>query len=460
MRSRLAKGLYTRVLAWAAICILSATIVFGVKDGVERSAIRQLQAEGERRLDIYVQSLNGELGRYDYLPTVIALNANVTAMLQNPDDQELRKKVNEYLQDVNESARSSAVYILDHQGVTLASSNWNDDISFVGVKLDYRPYFLEALKSAHGRFYGIGTTSGIPGYFRSSPIIHDGRLLGVMALKVSLEQLEGAWEEGRTKSREIVAVADKNGIIFLSSRNSWKYKTTKSLDPPALEQIRASRQYDSAALKPLELVVVRSTGSAPIIRFNEDMPDRYSGSSSRKFLEQIRSVDSAGWRILLFSDLEPQRRFALSVAIACGLAIGAAIFLTLYLHQRWRALNAAATAKEALQVAHDRLEQDVADRTADLVQTNQQLHREIVERNRTEVVLREARAGLVHAEKLAALGQMSAGIAHELNQPLTAVRTLSDNAKVLLERNRLQAATANLSKISELSEHMGQIVAH
>ena len=113
-----------------------------------------------------------------------------------------------------------------------------------------------------------------------------------------------------------------------------------------------------------------------------------------------------------------------------------------------------------MQSAHDRLERDVAERTADLVQANEQLLQEIAERNRAEAVLREAQAGLVHAEKMAALGQMSAGIRHELNQPLTALRTLSDNARVLLERNRLSEAKANLFTISDLSERMGNIVAH
>jgi two-component system C4-dicarboxylate transport sensor histidine kinase DctB len=190
------------------------------------------------------------------------------------------------------------------------------------------------------------------------------------------------------------------------------------------------------------------------------MPDQSPGFRSDEFLEQVRGVDTTGWRLFLFSDLQSVERYALSVATTSGLALGVAILLALYLHQRQRVFAQTAAAKEALQDAHDRLEQEVAERTADLVKANEQLHQEIAERNRAAAVLRETQAGLVHAEKLAALGQMSAGITHELNQPLTALQTLSDNARVLLERNRIPEATANLSTISELAQRMGEVVAH
>jgi two-component system, NtrC family, C4-dicarboxylate transport sensor histidine kinase DctB len=368
--------------------------------------------------------------------------------------------VNDYLQRVNASANSSAVYILDRNGVTLAASNWNEDVSFVGVNLDYRPYFQEALKAAHGRFVGIGTTSGIPGYFRSSPIFHDGAVLGVLALKVSLEKLEAAWRAGDARSPEIVAVADRNGVIFLSSRSSWKYETLGPLGPQVMEQIRASHQYEGASLKPIGVLGLRPFEAARVVRLNCELSERQLGSCGDEFLEQARPVDTTDWRLFLFSNLQPVKRSALNVATACSFAIAALILLSLYLHQRRHALTEAALASRALQSAHDRLERDVAERTADLVQANEQLLQEIAERNRAEAVLREAQAGLVHAEKMAALGQMSAGLRHELNQPLTALRTLSDNARVLLERNRLSEAKANLSTISDLSERMGNIVAH
>jgi C4-dicarboxylate-specific signal transduction histidine kinase len=99
----------------------------------------------------------------------------------------------------------------------------------------------------------------------------------------------------------------------------------------------------------------------------------------------------------------------------------------------------------------------VTERTADLVATNKQLNREIAERERAELVLRKAQEQLIHAGKMAALGQMSAGITHELNQPLAALRTLSDNARVLLAANRTGEVQSNLTLISQLTERMAKI---
>ena len=113
--------------------------------------------------------------------------------------------------------------------------------------------------------------------------------------------------------------------------------------------------------------------------------------------------------------------------------------------------------KEALQQAHDQLERSVAERTADLVAANEQLAREIVERQRAELVLRKAQDALIHAGKMAVLGQMSAGITHELNQPLAALRTLSDNARLLLANDRRDDVQKNLTLISQLTERMGKI---
>ncbi|MGC7407068.1 two-component sensor histidine kinase, partial [Pandoraea pneumonica] len=96
----------------------------------------------------------------------------------------------------------------------------------------------------------------------------------------------------------------------------------------------------------------------------------------------------------------------------------------------------------------DQLERRVEDRTADLMATNEQLQHEIVDRTRAEAELRATQDELVQASKLAALGQMAAGITHELNQPLAALRTFSDNTRILLERGQHGAATDNLQAIA------------
>jgi two-component system C4-dicarboxylate transport sensor histidine kinase DctB len=113
--------------------------------------------------------------------------------------------------------------------------------------------------------------------------------------------------------------------------------------------------------------------------------------------------------------------------------------------------------EEALRQAHDQLETRVQNRTKDLTAANVRLMREIEEHRRTEEALRQTQDELIQAAKMAALGQMSTGISHELNQPLAAIRSYADNARALLGHERKEDAVWNLSQISELTERMAQI---
>jgi two-component system C4-dicarboxylate transport sensor histidine kinase DctB len=110
-----------------------------------------------------------------------------------------------------------------------------------------------------------------------------------------------------------------------------------------------------------------------------------------------------------------------------------------------------------LQQAYAELNRRVEERTADLSQANAQLQKEVGDRIRAEQELRAAHDELIQASKLAALGQMAAGITHELNQPLAALRSFSDNTRVLLDRGEQGAARENLEAIAALTERMGKI---
>jgi len=110
-----------------------------------------------------------------------------------------------------------------------------------------------------------------------------------------------------------------------------------------------------------------------------------------------------------------------------------------------------------LQDANRKLETRVSERTHELTEINSLLRKEIEDRKRTEEVLQKTRSELVHAAKMASLGQMSAGINHELNQPLAAIRSYTDNGKLFLQKGRFEDAMWNLEQIGELTERMAQL---
>jgi two-component system, NtrC family, C4-dicarboxylate transport sensor histidine kinase DctB len=436
---------------WALIVALFAGIVYLAWSLSEQAGIDKLRERGGHRLDLYAASLDAELRKYDYLPTLLSLNPEVIALLKTPESPRLRESVNRYLAQVNAQAGSNAFYVLDSNGITVAASNWDEEVSFVGMDLSYRPYFHDALEKGSGRFYGIGTTSGTPGYYFSHGIRDEARVLGVAALKVSLDELEQGWGS----SPEIVLVVDDNGVVFLSSVPEWKFKTFGPLPSAVASEIQATRQYDGVTLTPLEMMERESLG-ANVRIMRESAPQPAAGN---EYLALSRSLAESEWRLILLSDLEPVRTVSRYTAAGAALAFAFLLLLSLHLRQRRRAIAQSLAAKEALQRAHDELELKVTERTADLSEANISLQREVGERKRAEHVLREAQDGLVQAGKLAALGQMSAGITHELNQPLAAIRTLSDNASVLLQRGRVSDVESNLATISQLVDRMAKITA-
>jgi two-component system C4-dicarboxylate transport sensor histidine kinase DctB len=168
------------------------------------------------------------------------------------------------------------------------------------------------------------------------------------------------------------------------------------------------------------------------------------GEPARERLIHARPVGSLGWQIVQFGDIGEVRAVALGGGVAAAFA--AAFIIGLAAHFRHRRQR-----REELRRIYDGLETRIAERTADLTE-------QVAALERTKAILRETRDAAVQAGKLATLGQMSAGISHELNQPLAALQTFADNAAALLARGRTDEVAENLQMISELVGRTGRIV--
>ncbi len=418
----------------------------------ERAGVRSLRESTAHRLDIYAASLQSELSRYDYLPPVIALNQDVVDLLKKPGDAALMADANKYLETVASEARASAVYVMDMKGLTLAASNWNQPVSFMHMNFSYRPYFQDAMGGKPGRFYGIGTVSREPGYYFSQGIMEKGRRIGVAAVKVNLDKLDQAWGHAGEK----ILVADGNGVVFLSSQPEWKFRTLSQLSAETMGQLALTRQYTEAgALAPLGLHNKRSLSDGSAI---VHMP-ALDGAPASEYLVQSRVVPGTDWQLIVLSDMAPATALARNSAMVTACVLGFLTLLIMYIRQRRRIVAQSLAAKEALQRAHDELERKVHLRTEALSDANENLQSEITERKKAEKILKATLEDLVHTGKMAVLGQMSAGITHELNQPLAALRTLSANTIVFLERGQNEDAESNLRTICQLTDRMGEITA-
>src|SRR5690606_29519297 len=415
----------------------------------EAVGIRDLAQVGERQLELNARAVESEIGKYTYLPSLLELESNVSRLLLTPGRYR-RQRLNDYLEGLNRRAGSLAVYVLDLDGRVGATSNWNQPDSYLGEDLSFRDYYRQAVRGEPGRFYGIGSTTGEPGYYLAHGLHGNGRVIGVAVVKVRLDALERRWADARVEAY----VSDENGIIILSSDPARRLKAVRPLDDADRERLARSLQYHWATLEELQPLARRELGHG-LREVRLPGPD----GKPLDYLQQSRSLVDTPWRLTLLTPLAEQRRSAASHGLLAGVACALLIFGGLALNQRRKVIATRLAAREALQQANADLERKIAERTLDLSASNLLLQAEVRERQQTEANLRQAQDGLVQAGKLAVIGQMSTSIAHELNQPLAALRTLSANAARFLERGALDVAGSNLQAIGELVDRMGRITA-
>jgi len=406
--------------------VLSTSLVWQATRWVYNDALDNLIKVGGERLTLYSGTLREALSRYAYLPYVLSQNIDVQILLKTSFNLDL---VNRYLESLNTEAGSDALYVVNSIGETLASSNWQEPLSFVGHNYGFRPYFTDAKAGLKGRFFAIGVTTGRPGYFMSHPVLKDERFLGATVVKVDLSPLQEDWHKGG----ETVLVSDANGVLFLSSRNDWKYRTLTQLSEGQRNMILAGRQYGNLSLDLLSLETIETLADGQrIVRFEGDL-----------YLMLSHSLPGLDWQLHHVVPLAPVREQGQAVA-AIGIVLSLLILaLGLYVRERRQKQISRRKAREAVAIQ----------------EMNLRLQEEVAERSRTETILRETQAELVQTGKLAALGHMAAGIVHELNQPISAIRTQAASGRLLLDRQETGKVHETLTAVTRMTEHMASITA-
>ncbi|MBB1518907.1 sensor histidine kinase [Aquipseudomonas guryensis] len=412
----------------ALLALLLAPLLWPLQQLAERYYRDELIEQNRQTLDLYVANLLGTLRRFEVLPNILADLPPLRALLATPDDRAQQDRANRLLTRVREETGADVIYLMSPQGITLTSSNWDQQDSFVGRDFTYRPYFREALAGKQGRFFGLGTTSRKRGYFFSSPVRDGERVIGILVVKVDLDDAESLW--GNTP--EQLMVTDSNGVVIISSHRDWRFRATRPLDNAERAAIAANQPYPTQAPTPLQL-------------------------DDSAWLIQSRALQETG---LTASILAPRQlverpvRTAVAIGAASLLALLALLGLLLQRRRHYiERIALDARAKRELEIR-------VLERTHDLETLNDRLKDEVLEREQAQQELLRTQDELVQAGKLSALGTMSASISHELNQPLAAIRSYADNAGVLLDHQRTDEARGNLKQISELTGRMASIIAH
>jgi len=336
----------SRSLLIIIFIVIGSLIVWRVAEFSRNSALEDLRKTGHARAELYVTTLRKELDTYRPLPYILARDQRVKALLEGGGNPFV---VNQHLEDYAVTSKASALYVLSGDGTAIASSNWRAENSFIGHNYSYRPYFQDALKGDPGNYYAVGVQTRKAGYYISYPVYREGRLLGVVVVKVDLSQLEKTW----TQLGENVAVSDGYGVFILSSMQDWRYKTLRPLSKNTRERLQTIQYLD------------QDLNQAPFIRQNTALGTEVQVNKVN-FLEQSIQLPDLGWRLHYLSKLHPVRQTVYQDSLLATGSVVLLAFLILYLRERRQKIRSRKDAKAAqmIQKTNERLEAEIQVRHA------------------------------------------------------------------------------------------------
>ncbi|GGA77406.1 C4-dicarboxylate transport sensor protein DctB [Brucella endophytica] len=436
-------------IEWSIFALLAAGLLLAALwlagDYGRAQAYRALDSRSRNAASLNAVVLRTVLEKQRSVPFVLAQDRDIRAALASGDKarfQELDHK----LEGLVDGTGASVIYILNRHGLAVAASNWRSPTSFVGNDYAFRPYYREAVKSGRAEYYALGTASLRPGLYISRRVEGPHGLLGVIVVKLVFDQVEADWRS----SADASYVTDEHGVVLVTSIPRWRFRTLTDIPPKDQTALRDTLQFGDAPLTVLPISPHFAADERPDI-VRAALPD----TRPARFVRVRVPVPTTNWTLHMLAPASEE--VALSMREARSLAVlGLIPVLALagwLLRRRQRIQRRAAQAR----LAREELETRVSERTFELSAANKRLEREVEERQKTVLRLQEVREELAQANRLAILGQVAAGITHEINQPVAAIRSYADNARTFLARNDRKAVGENLSTIAALTERIGTI---
>lgn len=322
---------HPNTLKIALLLALAAAIVtstWGIAWYEQQRALAQLSEQALNQLQIRALALQRLVDRYRVLPTVLALDPALRQALSEPASAVDVDALNRKLTRANGATHVSTLTLIDRHGVAIAASNWNEPSSNVGLHYAFRPYFQQAMQHDVGKFYGIGISTNLPGYFISEALHDDqGQRIGVIVIKIPLDTLEQEW----VSSGDTVLLSDANEVVFLSNQPAWIYRPLTSLGPNVESTLARTRQYGNSLLPPAVLHNVSALAAGGrLMRIEQP-------GVPHDVVWQSIALPSQEWTLHLLRDAHPATLAAYRAAILALSSWLVMILLALFLQQRVRA---------------------------------------------------------------------------------------------------------------------------
>ncbi|WP_128253516.1 sensor histidine kinase [Falsirhodobacter deserti] len=363
----------------------------------------------EVRMALYSGNLLNELQRTSVVPLLLARDSALINALSSTEFTATSQRLISFQTEIG----AASISLLDRTGRVVGATNRN----LLGASFRNEAYFVDAMRTKDTVFSATRRTEGAFDFTYSRAVVQDNQVIGVVAVAVDLMKYERAW----AGLQDAVLVTDSEGVVILATEPRWRgLKLTDAL---------AVQDAPSAIRRAFQLTA----------DWAQEPPDAYLKGEA--VLRADARVPFRGWRLITFTayDAVRERVNAILALEIMGFAILLAATFYMLSRRAW---------SQSMSFQRE---------SAELRLLNQRLQREIAEREKAQKDLAVAEATLAQSSKLAALGEMSAAVSHELNQPLAAMKTYLAGARLLLQRKRAEEAMSSFQRIDDLIERMGAI---
>lgn len=399
---------------WLRIAVLVLTIAAIVTIWLTNSFLSgnltdTTRSRAELRLALYSGNIISELQRTSVVPLLLARDPALISALQDHDFSQTSARLITAQNEIG----AATIQLLDASGRTVGAT----DRHTLGETHQSRPYFVDALRSKETVFSVSTSPEGAYQFVYSRAVLSEGSVVGVIVVGAELAKFERSW----ASISDSVAVMDSGGTIILATEPRWRGLT--------LDEALQVRSAPSALARAFQATA----------DWANQPPDAYLRGEA--VMRTDARLPFRGWRIVSYSTYDSVRERVNAVLALEIMVFAMLLALGFYFMSRRARLQSAAFRRES----------------TELRQLNARLQREVAEREKAQKDLAVAEQTLAQSSKLAALGEMSAAVSHELNQPLAAMKTYLAGARLLLQRKRPEEAMSSFQRIDDLIERMGAI---
>lgn len=446
---RLKKVFITLLVLLGLLFTLMLVKQFGL-----RLAYQDLQKQSTQNLNNLISYIDNTLGRFEKIPEVLSKHPLLLEVLTSPLNTVKSQQLNVLLEEMSDVTQASDIYLINKLGITISASNWRNDNSFVGNDFSVRPYFYQAMEGELARYYAVGLISNKRGYYFAYPVRNETEILGVVAIKLRVDDIENQHAQDVGSDNYNFLIVGPDNVVFMSDNEEWRLnRITTTLDdmpffhgaeqPESMDIKRyAERNVPILKILPIKNDYLPVTPNVQLFRLINKQETVFAQQATMRLND---------WQVHIWSSLKPiAEHTAFLMIIGTG---GYFLLVILVLFTKERIRNT-----RQQRQANILLEKHVKERTEDLTSTNKKLVEEISQRQKTELELNAMQEELIQAAKLAVVGNMSASINHEINQPLTAIKSYSQNALKYQERNMPDKVKGNLIHIIGLTDRLAAIV--